>query len=49
VASVEILRTAGMEVVAALAVVDREQGGAEALAAAGVPYQALFTKTQLGL
>ena len=47
--TVETLRRAGLEVLAALAVVDREQGGAEAFAAAGVPYQALFTKTELGL
>jgi orotate phosphoribosyltransferase len=45
----DVLREAGAEVVGALAVVDREQGGAEAFAAAGVPYQALFTKSSLGL
>jgi orotate phosphoribosyltransferase len=49
VATVEALRAAGAEVIAALAVVDREQGGAEAFAAQGVPFQALFTKTALGL
>ena len=43
------LRAAGAEVLGALAVVDREQGGAAAFAEAGVPFQALFTKTQLGL
>ena len=43
------LRAAGAEVLGALAVVDREQGGADAFADAGVPFQALFTKTQLGL
>jgi orotate phosphoribosyltransferase len=48
-AAVEVLREAGAEVLAALAVVDREQGGAAAFAEAGVPYQALFTKTELGL
>jgi orotate phosphoribosyltransferase len=48
-ASVEVLRAAGAEVLGALVVVDREEGGAEAFAAAGVPYQALFTKTSLGL
>jgi orotate phosphoribosyltransferase len=47
--AVETLRQAGLEVLAALAVVDREQGGPEAFAAAGVPYQALFTKSELGL
>jgi len=43
------LRAAGAEILSALAVVDREQGGAAAFADAGVPFQALFTKTQLGL
>jgi len=47
--AVETLRQAGAEVLAALVVVDREEGGATAFAAAGVPYQALFTKTELGL
>jgi orotate phosphoribosyltransferase len=48
-AAVDVLRAAGAEVLGALVVVDREQGGAAAFAAAGVPYQALFTKTELGL
>jgi orotate phosphoribosyltransferase len=48
-AAVEMLRAAGADVLGALVVVDREEGGAEAFAAAGVPYQALFTKTSLGL
>ena len=48
-AAVDELREAGAEVVGALAVVDREQGGPEAFAAAGVPFQALFTRTSLGL
>lgn len=47
--AIEVLRTAGAEVLGALAVVDREQGGADAFAAAGVPFQALFTRTGLGL
>jgi orotate phosphoribosyltransferase len=47
--AIDVLREAGAEVVGALAVVDREQGGAEAFAAARVPYQALFTKSSLGL
>jgi orotate phosphoribosyltransferase len=48
-AAVDVLRAAGAEVLGALVVVDREQGGAEAFAAAGVPYQALFTTSSLGL
>jgi orotate phosphoribosyltransferase len=48
-AALEVLRAAGANVVAALCVVDREEGGADAFARAGVPLQALFTKTSLGL
>jgi orotate phosphoribosyltransferase len=48
-AAVEVLRAAGAEVLGAVVVVDREQGGREAFAAAGVPLQALFTKSELGL
>jgi orotate phosphoribosyltransferase len=48
-AAVEMLREAGAQVLGALVVVDREEGGAEAFAAAGVPYQALFTRSELGL
>jgi orotate phosphoribosyltransferase len=47
--AVDELRAAGAEVIGALAVVDREQGGSEAFAARGVPFRALFTKTSLGL
>ena len=47
--AIETLRQAGAEVLKVLVVVDREQGGAEAFAAAGVPYEALFTKSDLGL
>lgn len=47
--AIETLRQACVEVVGVLAVVDREEGGAEAFAAANVPYSALFTKTDLGL
>jgi len=48
-AAVAVLREAGADVLGALVVVDREEGGAAAFAAAGVPYQALFTRTELGL
>lgn len=47
--AVDVLRDAGAEVVAALAVVDREQGGASAFTAQGVPFEALFMKSSLGL
>jgi orotate phosphoribosyltransferase len=48
-AAVEVLRGADVEVLGAVCVVDREEGGAAAIAAAGVPFQALFTKSGLGL
>jgi orotate phosphoribosyltransferase len=48
-AAVDVLREAGADVLGALVVIDREAGGAAAFAAAGVPFQALFTKSQLGL
>ncbi|MDH5526909.1 MAG: orotate phosphoribosyltransferase [Nitrospirota bacterium] len=41
--AVERLREAGFEVVAALAVVDRDEGGREGLAAQGLALEALFT------
>ncbi|HET8586495.1 MAG TPA: orotate phosphoribosyltransferase [Candidatus Limnocylindria bacterium] len=40
---------AGGQVVGIFAVIDREQGGAEAMAAAGYDYAALFTLKELGL
>jgi orotate phosphoribosyltransferase len=47
--AVDELRKAGAEVVGALAVVDREQGGPAAFAGRGVPFRALFTRSALGL
>jgi orotate phosphoribosyltransferase len=47
--AVHALRAAGLHVSAAIAVVDREEGGAEAIAAADVAYTALFTVSSLGL
>lgn len=49
VTAVEILRAAGAKVLAVLAVVDRQQGGAERFAEADVPFHALFTASELGL
>ncbi len=46
--AVEILREAGYRVVGCLAVVDRVEGGREALEAAGVPLRSLFTVADLG-
>lgn len=47
--AVDVLRDAGVQVIGALAVVDREEGGATAFAAQTVPFSALFTKSELGL
>ncbi len=45
--AVEALREAGLEVGTAVCVVDREEGGAEALAGADVRLQALFRASEL--
>lgn len=47
--AVEILRRCGIHVACALAVADREEGAAQAIAEAGVPFFSLFTKTSLGI
>lgn len=44
--AVEALRKAGFEVAAVLALVDREEGAQEAFRAAGVPFRALFSRSQ---
>jgi orotate phosphoribosyltransferase len=44
-----VLREAGAEVLKILAVVDREEGAAENLAAAGYQFQALFRRSDLGV
>ena len=48
-AALRQLRQAGADVLRVLAVVDRQQGGAEAFAGEGLAYQPLFTRDQLGL
>jgi orotate phosphoribosyltransferase len=45
--AVEALREAGLEVETAICVLDREEGGAEALSKKGVRLQALFTASEL--
>lgn len=45
--AVEVMRAAGYRVNGVLAVVDRNEGGAEALAAVGVPLVSLFALTDL--
>ncbi len=47
--SAEALRDAGAEVTRVIVIVDREEGGAEALRAAGFDFDALFTLSSLGL
>jgi orotate phosphoribosyltransferase len=42
--AVESLNAEGFEVAAVLAVVDRSEGGAEAIRAAGLPYVSIFTR-----
>ncbi len=49
ISALEALRVGGATVNGILAVIDREDGGAERLAATGVPFLALFTRTELGL
>ncbi len=49
VAAANVLREAGAEVAAILAVVDREQGGPEAIRQAGFLPRALFTRSELGI
>lgn len=48
VKAIEAMRRAGYQVVGALCLVDREEGGAAALEAAGVPFASVFTVADLG-
>lgn len=47
--AVAALREAGLDVTRCVCVLDREQGGAAAFAAAGVALSSLFTATSLGI
>jgi orotate phosphoribosyltransferase len=47
--AVAALRAADLDVSAAICVVDREEGGADAIAAAGVSFHALYTTSGLGV
>jgi orotate phosphoribosyltransferase len=47
--AVKILRDEGAEVLAAIAVIDRQEGAAETMEGVGVPFESLFTKTDLGI
>ncbi|RJP24624.1 MAG: orotate phosphoribosyltransferase [Candidatus Omnitrophota bacterium] len=45
--AVEAVKSAGAEILDVLAIVDREQGGREAFAQAGLPYHPIFTISEL--
>lgn len=45
--AVDRARESGLEVLGVVVIVDREEGGREALLARGVPLESLYTKTQL--
>ena len=47
--AIAALRQENLDICAAISVVDRQEGGAESIAAEGVPYAALFTVESLGL
>ena len=49
IAAIEALRAAGLTVARALCVLDREEGGSEALAALGVQLESLFRRADLGM
>ena len=49
IAAVEVLRAAGLAIERALCVLDREEGGGEALAALGVQLEPLFRRADLGM
>jgi orotate phosphoribosyltransferase len=45
--AVERAREEGLEVIGVISLVDREEGGREAVEAAGLPLRAIFTKTEV--
>ena len=47
--AIAALRAENLDICAAISVVDRQEGGAAAVAAEGVPYASLFTVESLGL
>jgi orotate phosphoribosyltransferase len=47
--AVKVLREAGAEVVAVIATIDRQEGARENIEAAGLRFEALFTKADLGI
>lgn len=49
VEAVQVLRDAGADVLAVIVTIDRQEGAREAITAAGVRFDAIFTKTDLGI
>jgi orotate phosphoribosyltransferase len=47
--AVKVLREAGAEVLGVIATIDREEGAGEAIRGAGVRFEALFTRRDLGI
>lgn len=47
--AVSVLKSAGADVIAVIATIDRQEDAAENMAKAGVPFEALFTKRDLGI
>jgi len=47
--AVKVLHDLGAIVLGVIATIDRQEGAAENMAAAGVPFEALFTKADLGI
>jgi orotate phosphoribosyltransferase len=45
--SVEVLKAEGYDVIGVIGLVDREEGAAEAFAAANMPYVSVFKKSEL--
>ncbi|MBL4590820.1 MAG: orotate phosphoribosyltransferase [Phycisphaerales bacterium] len=49
VEAIEVLRTAGAEVCAVICVIDRQEGARENIEGAGVVFESLFTRQDLGV
>ncbi|MFN7021441.1 MAG: orotate phosphoribosyltransferase [Phycisphaerales bacterium] len=47
--AVKVLKDLGANVLGVVATIDRQEGAAENMRAAGVPFEALFTKADLGI
>lgn len=47
--AVKVLKDLGANVLGVIATIDRQEGAAENMKAAGVPFEALFTKADLGI